>query len=465
MEIQSTEKSEILTTELLEEEKEGGEKLTVIDFKMVTFSLAGKDYAIDIMKVKEIAKAARFTYVPNSLPFVIGVYNLRGEIIPIIDLRLFFNIDVPESSSDVMQSMIIISVEDLTFGVIVDAIDKVVGIRKSNIQPPHPLFGDINIKYIYGVVENSNRLYILLDVDKIFGNTSNQTSDEKYYDDSELPQKVTETATNRIEESVPVADTAVFEKKSVVSGTSTDEYKFLVSGLESLKKFYVTALNEQFIKQRYDKWIDERGVKNIQFKTAEDADSFLTPFWSQHNGSYWSKSFAEKIGKLLPENTAHQIVVWNPGCGKGFETFSLACVLKKRYPNSQIRIYAHDINLLDVSNAPLLSVPDQYAQDWFSPYLTKKADGTYTFSSEIKDLILFEYHDCVNTNALPVVDIIFSRDVISFLEPHSQESLLSDFDEKLKGNGIVILGEHEILDEQSGWKQHEGNGLKAYTKR
>ena len=81
-----------LTTEQLNASKE---QLSVIDYKMVTFSLADKDYAIDIMKVKEIAKAGHFTYVPNTMPFVLGVYNLRGEIIPIIDLRLFFNIDVP----------------------------------------------------------------------------------------------------------------------------------------------------------------------------------------------------------------------------------------------------------------------------------------------------------------------------------------------------------------------------------
>ena len=70
--------------EIAEERKE---KLANIDFKMVAFSLAGRDYAIDIMKVKEIAKAGRFTYVPNTSPFVLGVYNLRGEIIPIIDWR------------------------------------------------------------------------------------------------------------------------------------------------------------------------------------------------------------------------------------------------------------------------------------------------------------------------------------------------------------------------------------------
>ena len=82
--------------ELMQGTIEDKENVALVDYKMVTFSLAGKDYAIDIMQVKEIAKTGRFTYVPNTLPFVLGVYNLRGEIIPIIDLRLFFNIDIPE---------------------------------------------------------------------------------------------------------------------------------------------------------------------------------------------------------------------------------------------------------------------------------------------------------------------------------------------------------------------------------
>ena len=115
------------------------ERVSIVDFKMVTFSLAGKDYAIDIMKVKEIAKAGHFTYVPNTLPFVLGVYNLRGDIIPIIDLRRFFNIEVPEREKDALENMLIVSVEDQPFGVVVDVIDKVVGIQESSIQPPHPL--------------------------------------------------------------------------------------------------------------------------------------------------------------------------------------------------------------------------------------------------------------------------------------------------------------------------------------
>ena len=130
------------------------DNMVVVDYKMVTFSLAGKDYAIDIMKVKEIAKAGRFTYVPNALPFVLGVYNLRGEIIPIIDLRLFFNIEMPEREYDALENMLIVSIGELTFGIVVDEIDKVIGIQKSSINPPHPLFGDINIKYIQGERNN-----------------------------------------------------------------------------------------------------------------------------------------------------------------------------------------------------------------------------------------------------------------------------------------------------------------------
>ena len=155
------------------------DNMAIVDYKMVTFSLAGKDYAIDIMKVKEIAKAGRFTYVPNALPFVLGVYNLRGDIIPIIDLRLFFNIDMPEREYDALENMLIVTIGELTFGVVVDEIDKVVGIQKSSINPPHPLFGDINIKYIQGVVEVNNRLFVLLDIEKIFGTkTDNKASEE-----------------------------------------------------------------------------------------------------------------------------------------------------------------------------------------------------------------------------------------------------------------------------------------------
>ena len=166
----------------------------------------------------------------------------------------------------------------------------------------------------------------------------------------------------------------------------------------------------------------------------------------------------------MPDNSAKQIVVWNPGCAKGIETYSLACVLKKRYPAARIRIYAQDIDLLSVSNAALISVPDNLSTDWYAPFLTKKANGEYTFSQEIKESIMFEYHDCKNTNALPMVDIIFARDILSLLDENAQETVVSDFLEKMKGNGIVIIGENEAMPSNFNFGEKTVDKIVAYGK-
>jgi len=442
------------------------EQLSVIDYKMVTFSLADKDYAIDIMKVKEIAKAGHFTYVPNTMPFVLGVYNLRGEIIPIIDLRLFFNIDVPErTNNNALENVLIVTIEERTFGIVVDAIDKVVGIQKSTIQPPHPLFGDINIKYIYGVVESNNRLYILLDIDRIFGaKTEDDEEDTPKQDIRPVSHAVNaqENTVAPVAEKVAEVAAPVEEKKARKDDIN---YKFVCESLKSFRKFNISSVNEKWTESRFDEWEKEKGEGKTQLQNEGDADAFIKPFYSRCNGTWWTKEYADAVYKALPENSAKQISVWNPGCGKGYEAYSLACLLKKRYPNARIRIYGHDIDLLSVSNAPLINLPANVASDWYAPYTTKTVNGEATFDKSIKDMILFEYHDCVNTNALPVVDIIFARDIISFLPLESQNKLIADFGEKIKGNGIVILGDNESLVGKDKWVEKDTGSVKAFSKQ
>ena len=394
--MENIEETATLTAQKIEEAR--NEHISATDFKMVTFTLAGKDYAIDIMKVKEIAKANRFTYVPNTAPFVLGVYNLRGDIIPIIDLRLFFNIEVPESKSADLENLIIVTIEEQTFGVVVDSIEKVVAIHSSTIQPPHPLFGDINIKYIYGVVESNNRLYILLDIDRIFGTKSHVQNEQKL--------SLVKTSTEKVELESGSKKASNAPGKNAQAGKNLD-LSFIVDSLSKIKKFNVTSLNEQWVNARFTEWQDERKDKSLQLADEKDADAFLNPFYSPCNLQFWSKAYADLIYKCLPETSAKQINVWNIGCAKGYESFSLACLLKKRYPDARVRIYAHDTDLLCVSNAPLLTVPPAFASDWYAPYLTKTVSGDATFSQEIKDMVLFEYHDCLHNNSLPDVDIIF----------------------------------------------------------
>ncbi len=460
----SDDSNEQMTQEELDRQKA---MMANVDFRMVTFSLAGKDYAIDILKVKEIAKAGHFTYVPNTMPFVRGVHNLRGDIIPVIDLRTFFNVPVQKKDENALENMLIVSVGDQTFGVVVDVIDRVIGIQSSTIQPPHPLFGDINIKYIYGVVEADNRLFVLLDIDRIFGKRTPEEEEQYAQETARMQQYQAQQALEQQEaEANASAGQGASEQAPVEEEKPAQDidYTFIVDSLKTLKKFTVNGLTEPWVKKRYEEWVGERGKDNTQLQNESDADAFLAPFYSRFNGTWWSEQYANEVASVLPDNPAKTIVVWNPGCGKGFETYSLACLLKKRYPSSNIRIYAHDIDLLSVSNAPLMNVPDSVSVDWYQPYLTKTVGGEYTFSKEIKDMILFEYHDCVHTNSLPDIDIVFCRDLLSFLPEESQHTLITDFEEKLKGNGVAIMGDNEDFT-AVGWNKQGSGSVAVYTKK
>ena len=464
------------------DDDEERESVALFDFRMAAFTLAGKDYAIDIMHVKEIVKASRFTYVPNTVPFVLGVYNLRGDIIPIIDLRKFFNIEVPPRKPDNIENLLIISLENHVFGVVVDQIEGIVGVQKSSIQPPHPLFGDINIKFIYGIVEARDRLYVLLDIARIFGQNSEVEAKpapqimeapkaEASSGEAKEEEKPAKNPDDDIDErsgDLPPqsAAPAASEQAAAEAAAPVEDQdkKFIIDGLNEFKKFYVTELNKSWFDNRYAEWKEGRGSA-VQFAAASDADEFLKPFWSSNTGAFWTKEYADAVYEILPDNSAKQILVWNPGCGKGQESFSLACVLKKRYPQSRIRVYAHETDLLNIANAPLLTVSDAEAQGWLAPYVQKGVTGEYTFTQEIKDIIMFEYHDINNANALPMTDIIFARDVLSLIPPDGQKTVLSDFEEKLKGNGILFLGENESVGSGMSWGEKTQGSLTYYCKQ
>ena len=377
--------------------------------------------------------------------------------------------------------MLIINIGEQTFGVVVDAIDKVVGIQKSSIQPPHPLFGDINIKYIYGVVEADKRLYILLDINKIFGVKSPE-EEKEFQQEVKRQMEVRQQAAIEMEKlqseqtakksdgtSAKISSENVQSSQNISAEEQKQKSKevdlnFIADSLKNFKKFYVNDITRDWVNKRYDEWVKERGEKNTQLQNEDDADEFLAPFYSKYTATWWAESYALEIEKVLPENTAKNIVVWNPGCGKGFESYSLACIMQKRYPDARIRIYGHDTDLLNVSNAPLMNLTDEASNDWYQPYTTKTVTGDYTFKKEIKDSIMFEYHDCVNNNNLPPIDIVFARDLLAFIPENSQKTVLTDFEEKVKGNGIIILGENEKIS-LPGWKENFIGNIRFYSKQ
>lgn len=426
-------------------QNETEEKVSKIDFKMVTFSLNNRDYAIDIMKIKEIAKANNFTIIPNAANYILGVYNLRGEIIPIIDLRKMFGLHIEQSDSDKLENVIILRLENHMIGLIVDRINKVIGIDSSIIQPPHPIFDDINIRYINGIVEYDEKMYILLDVERMLGEEEDiSLSDEEKQEDI-------------------VSDNT----KVLKDGKKSIEINFIVETLKTFSHFVVSEINRNWLEQRYNSWKKIRkdlGI-NPQLTTLEDAQEFLQTFYSPNTGNFWDMKYSDKIAKLIPDFKSNIITVWNPGCGKGFETYSFACLLKEKFNKANIKIWANDNDLLNISLAPsiVLKKSEILKKYMDMNFLTESNNG-YQFSNIIKDSIIFEYHDVLHRNQYPPVDIILCRDLISFLSIENQNKILNEFKEKLKDDGILLIGKNENI-EMSGFIKISEEDVLAFRKK
>ncbi|MDR1466204.1 MAG: chemotaxis protein CheW [Treponema sp.] len=406
------------------------ERVESVDFKIITFSLGGKDYGVDIMNVKEIAKADKFTYVPNAASFIRGVYNLRGDIIPIIDLRLFFHLP-QEKKTDGLENMLILRIDERVYGTVVDKIDKVVGINLSTVQPPHPIFGDINIKYISGVVEKEGNLYVILDVVRIFS----QNEDDK--NKTRIPIQE-----NTVDNFVPPPSSMqTMEQKTAAADTAIG---FIKESLLALKRFQAGSINDVWIHQRFIDWSATRSAMDLQLKNANDADEFLASFYSVCDGVFWDDEYANMVKNVLPDMPSNSIQVWNLGCGKGYESFSFACILKLRYPNARIKIWANDNDIMSISNAPNMTFDLEELPEYCRSFTVGGRNG-YSFNTVIKDSIIFEYHDVLNEATVPNLDIILVRDLLSFVNTQDQEKLVDIFKDRLKKTGIIIIGQNETL--------------------
>lgn len=144
---------------------------------LVTFRLGSGEYAIDIMQAKEIIKMEKITLIPNAPYFVEGVINLRGNIIPIIDLKKRFNLE--ESEGDKNTGIIIAKIEDVDMGIMIDSVSKVVSMANSDIQPPPSMLQGIGQRYIKGVGKMEDKLLVVLDLDKLFTNEEDDSASEE----------------------------------------------------------------------------------------------------------------------------------------------------------------------------------------------------------------------------------------------------------------------------------------------
>ncbi|EGO64146.1 chemotaxis protein CheW [Acetonema longum] len=134
------------------------------ELQLVIFKLDKEEYGLPITKVQEINKMVSITKLPHTPVFVEGIINLRGRVIPIVDLRKRFQLSASDHNED--SRIIIIEISGQTLGVIVDAVTEVVRLQANNVEPPPPAF-ILDSQYIHGVGKLEDRLIILLNLDKI----------------------------------------------------------------------------------------------------------------------------------------------------------------------------------------------------------------------------------------------------------------------------------------------------------
>ena len=142
-----------------------------LNSKYLTFCLGAERYGLEILKVQEIIKMQEITFVPRSPAYIKGVINLRGQIVPVVELRLRFDMAAVEYDEKTCIVVVQVVREDSgtrqIMGIVVDEVSEVQDIPASEIEPPPAMDSGMDSEYIVGMAKAKGRVIILLDIDRI----------------------------------------------------------------------------------------------------------------------------------------------------------------------------------------------------------------------------------------------------------------------------------------------------------
>ena len=135
------------------------------ELQLVSFNIGTEEFGVDILKVQEINRMVEITRVPQAPHYVEGVINLRGKVIPIVDLRKRFSLELKEHDKNTR--IVVVDVDGTVMGMVVDSVSEVLRLPANTIVPPPEIVTGINSEYIKGVAKLDDRLLIFLDLSKV----------------------------------------------------------------------------------------------------------------------------------------------------------------------------------------------------------------------------------------------------------------------------------------------------------
>ncbi len=144
----------------------------------LTFTLGQEEYGVEILKVQEIRGYSAVTPIPNTPNYIKGVMNLRGTIIPVVDLRA--KLGMTEAEYNQFTVIIVVMVGTKVMGLIVDSVSDVLNIPKSDIQAAPDFGGDVDARFIQGMAKAGEKLVVLLDIDKVLNEEDLATAESRH---------------------------------------------------------------------------------------------------------------------------------------------------------------------------------------------------------------------------------------------------------------------------------------------
>ncbi len=138
---------------------------TITEIQVACFRLMDDLYAVDIMRINEIIRPQKLTVLPKAPSFIEGVINLRGTVIPVVDLRKRF--DMPQRPSNASTRLLIIRISGQSVGLVVDDVTEVITVPVKDIKPPPAVSEGMAVDYLLGVCLSGDVLVMMLDIDKL----------------------------------------------------------------------------------------------------------------------------------------------------------------------------------------------------------------------------------------------------------------------------------------------------------
>lgn len=156
-----------------EEAAAAGEQAAGRERQIVVFSLGSETYGVDIASVREIIPVQKIVSVPRAPDFVEGIINLRGRVIPVLDLRKHFGFE--QKKGDPSQRIVLVEAGQESIGVIVDAVSSVLRISDESVEPAASVIVGAEIEYIQGIAKVDEELVVLIDLTKIISDAEKRT--------------------------------------------------------------------------------------------------------------------------------------------------------------------------------------------------------------------------------------------------------------------------------------------------